>query len=123
LRVDHENVAVEQGLTAARNMLGEQQVHSAVPYCSSDLADWVSFEHVGPAFMWDEEVVRGSIDDRRFSLWYLQGARLVAALIIERSQDLDAACSLIASHVDLSDRRDVLADPDSNLAEVAALAV
>jgi 3-phenylpropionate/trans-cinnamate dioxygenase ferredoxin reductase subunit len=123
LRVEHENVAVEQGSTVARNMLGEQQVHTAVPYCSSDLADWVSLEYVGPAFMWDEEAVRGSIDDGEFSLWYLQGARLVAALMVGRSEDLDAACGLVASHADLSDRRDVLADPDSDLARVAGLAI
>jgi 3-phenylpropionate/trans-cinnamate dioxygenase ferredoxin reductase subunit len=73
--------------------------------------------------MWDEELVRGSIDDGQFSLWYLQGARLVATLMVGRSKDLDAACGLIASHVDLSDRGDVLADPDSDLARIAGLAI
>jgi hypothetical protein len=29
----------------------------------------------------------------------------------------------VASHADLSDRRDVLADPDSDLARVAGLAI
>ena len=33
-------------------------------------------EYVGPAFEWDEEIVRGSIDEAEFSLWYLDGDRL-----------------------------------------------
>jgi 3-phenylpropionate/trans-cinnamate dioxygenase ferredoxin reductase component len=123
LCVDHENTAVEQGRTAARNMLGEEEAHRAVPYCSSDLADWVSFEYVGPALEWDDEAVRGSIDDGQFSLCYLHGARLVAALIVGRPQDLDAAWSLIASHADLSNSRAVLPDPDSDLPRVAGLAI
>ena len=120
LRVGHENAAVEQGRTAARNMLGEHRVHAVVPYCSSDVADWLSFEYVGPALEWDQEEIRGVIDDGRFSLWYLQHGRAVAALMVGRSEDLDPACSLIASYADLSDSRHLLADPGSDLSRVAA---
>ena len=34
-----------------------------IPYFWSDLADWCTLEYVGPAASWDEEVVRGSIED------------------------------------------------------------
>jgi 3-phenylpropionate/trans-cinnamate dioxygenase ferredoxin reductase subunit len=99
-------------------MLGEQRIHRALPYCSSDLADWVSLEYVGPALTWEEEAVRGSVDDGQFTVWYLRGARLVAALMIGRSEDLDSACALIAEQTDLSHRRDQLSDPAGDPAGV-----
>jgi 3-phenylpropionate/trans-cinnamate dioxygenase ferredoxin reductase subunit len=97
LRIEHWDVAEQQGRTAARAMLGEPVVHDAVPYFFSDLADWASFEYVGPARTWDEEVVRGSPQDGEFTIWYLDGGRVAAALSVGRTGDLDAARELIAS--------------------------
>ena len=48
LRVEHWDVAFNQGKTAALNMLGRDVAHDAVPYFFSDLADWASMEYVGP---------------------------------------------------------------------------
>ena len=61
-------------------MLGHDRPHEAVPYFFSDLADWVSLEYVGPAATWDEEVLRGSLDDGDFTIFYLDDRRVVAAL-------------------------------------------
>jgi len=54
-------------------------------------------EYVGPAYSWDEEIVRGSLEDSEFTVWYLQGDRLAAALAVNRSDDLDLARRLIKS--------------------------
>ena len=62
LRVEHWDVAMQQGMHAARNMLGEDADYDVVPYFFSDLADWASLEYVGPASEWDEEVWRGDPD-------------------------------------------------------------
>jgi 3-phenylpropionate/trans-cinnamate dioxygenase ferredoxin reductase subunit len=118
LRVEHQNAAAEQGRTAARNMLGERQTHRVVPYSTAELADWVSLEYVGPALAWDDEMARGSLADGEFTVWYLQRDRLVGALMVGRSQDVDYACTLIASQADLSDGRAVLSDPSGDLARV-----
>jgi 3-phenylpropionate/trans-cinnamate dioxygenase ferredoxin reductase subunit len=115
LRIEHWDVAFNHGKTAALNMLGRDVPHEAVPYFFSDLADWCSFEYVGPAFEWEEEVVRGSIEDREFSLWYLGGGRVKAALSVGRSDDLEAARLLIAAGTDVKDQTAVLADPQSDL--------
>ena len=88
LRIEHWDVAFSQGRTAALNMLGRDQPHDVVPYFFSDLSDWASLEYVGPAFDWDEEVIRGSIDDGEFSVWYLKDGRVAGALSIGRSEDL-----------------------------------
>ena len=78
---------------------GRRQAHREVPYFFSDLADWASLEYVGPAREWDEEIVRGSIEEGSFSLWYLKGGRVLGALSVGRSEDLDPARRLIAAGV------------------------
>ena len=56
LRVEHWDVAMQQGMHAAGNMLGAEEDYEVVPYFFSDLADWASLEYVGPAAEWDEEI-------------------------------------------------------------------
>ena len=97
MRIEHEEVAAAQGATAARNMLGADAPHDVVPYFFSDLSDWASLEYVGPALSWDEEVVRGSVDDGAFAIWYLEGGRLRAMLSVGGAGDVDRAGELIAA--------------------------
>jgi 3-phenylpropionate/trans-cinnamate dioxygenase ferredoxin reductase subunit len=115
LRIEHWDVAFNQGKTAALNMLGQATDHDVVPYFFSDLADWSSMEYVGPAQSWDEEVVRGSVDDGEFSIWYLEGGQVRAALSVGRSDDLDHARRLITEHTEVGERKNELADVDSDL--------
>ncbi len=119
LRIEHWDVAFNQGKTAALNMLGRDQPHDVVPYFFSDLSDWASLEYVGPAARWDTEVVRGSIGAGAFSVWYLDQGRVAAALSVERSEDLEHARRLIAAGTDVSDRTAELGDPDGDLAALA----
>jgi 3-phenylpropionate/trans-cinnamate dioxygenase ferredoxin reductase component len=118
LRIEHWDVAFSQGRTVALNMLGRDEPHDVVPYFFSDLSDWVSLEYVGPAFHWDEEVVRGSIDEGEFSVWYLKGGRVAGALSIGRSEDLVHAARLLASQAALDDRAIRLADLSTDLSSV-----
>jgi 3-phenylpropionate/trans-cinnamate dioxygenase ferredoxin reductase component len=116
LRIEHWDVAFNHGKTAALNMLGRDVAHDVVPYFFSDLADWASLEYVGPAPRWDREVVRGSLDDGAFSIWYLDGGRLAAALSVERSEELEHARRLIAAGTPLDGQVEQLRDPSSDLA-------
>jgi len=118
IRVAHWDVAFNQGKTVALNMLGRNQPHDVVPYFFSDLSDWASLEYVGPAAKWDQEIVRGSIDDGEFSVFYLDEGELAGALSVGRSDDLDAARRLITSHERISDRTDALADLSTDLATI-----
>ena len=115
LRVEHWDVALQQGRYAGAAMLGEEEPFKAIPYFFSDLADWASLEYVGPAEDWDEVVFRGERDSGEFSAWYLKDGRVGGALSVERSEDLVHARTLIESGADISSRRDALADPDSDL--------
>lgn len=118
VRIEHEDVAETQGATAARNMLGRAETYDTVPYFWSDLADWVTLEYVGAAQSWDREVLRGSLDDGAFTVCYLHGERLVAALAVNRSTDLDHARQLIAARSCAPE----LVDPDVELGSLVAAA-
>src|SRR5581483_5573400 len=87
LRVEHWDVALQQGQHAARGLMGEAEPYRVVPYFFSDLADWTSLEYVGPAERWDEIVWRGDRDAGEFSAWYLDGGRVVAALSVGAAED------------------------------------
>ena len=119
IRVEHWDVAMQQGMHAAGNMLGEDRDYDVVPYFFSDLADWASLEYVGPAFDWDEEVWRGDRDSGEFSVWYLQAGKVMGALSVGRSEDLAEARRLLADGVDVSAAREKLADPGSDLGEIS----
>ncbi len=116
LRVEHWDVAFNQGKTAALNMLDRDQPHDVVPYFFSDLSDWASLEYIGPAYEWEQEVVRGSIDDGEFTMFYLHDGRVAGALSVGRSDDLEHARRLLVAGTDVSDRVNGLQDLSSDLA-------
>jgi len=120
LRVEHWDVALQQGRHAARGMLGGTDPYTAIPYFFSDLSDWVGLEYVGPAKDWDEVVFRGVFDDGEFSAWYLKDGAVAGALAVGRGEDLIHARALIESGADVEPRKAELADADSELETVGA---
>jgi 3-phenylpropionate/trans-cinnamate dioxygenase ferredoxin reductase subunit len=120
LRVEHWDVAMQQGMHAAKNMLGDDRDYDVVPYFFSDLADWASLEYVGPAYEWDEEIWRGDRDSAEFSVWYLKSGRVAGALSVGRPEDLAEARRMLADGVDVAGAVDALADPDTDLAAIGA---
>ena len=118
MRIEHWDVAFNQGKTAALNMLGRNQPHDVVPYFFSDLSDWASLEYVGPAHEWDQEVVRGSTEDGEFIIFYMHDGRVAGALSVGRSEDLEHARRLLAADTAVGDRLDELADLSTDLAAV-----
>jgi 3-phenylpropionate/trans-cinnamate dioxygenase ferredoxin reductase subunit len=121
MRIEHWDVAFNQGKTAALNMLGRDVAHAEVPYFFSVLGDWGELEYVGPAYEWDEEIVRGSMHAGAFTNWYLNGGVVKAALSFGRSGDLDAARRLLVGGVVLDEsQKGALRDPDADLAAIAA---
>jgi 3-phenylpropionate/trans-cinnamate dioxygenase ferredoxin reductase subunit len=95
LRLEHWDVAFNHGKTVALNMLGRDVAHEEVPYFFSDLADWASSEYVGPGS--GEPVIRGSLDDGKFTAFYLDpdSGAVTGALSVGGSDDLDEARRMI----------------------------
>ena len=116
VRIEHWDVAFNHGKTAALNMLGRNVAHAEVPYFFSVFADWGELEYVGPAYEWDEEIVRGSLEQAKFTNWYLKDGVVKAALTFGRSDDLDAARRLIVDGKVLDQaQRAALADVEADL--------
>ena len=111
LRVEHWDVAAEQGKTAALGMLGRETPHDTIPYFFSDLADWASMEYVGPGS--GEPVIRGSMEEGEFTAFYVDDGAVTAALSVGRSGDLDHARRWIAEGG--APGADVLQDLDTPL--------
>jgi 3-phenylpropionate/trans-cinnamate dioxygenase ferredoxin reductase subunit len=111
-RVEHHEVAIAHGRTAALNMLGRDVAHEEVPYFWSDLGDWATIEYVGIGG--GDDVVRGSLEDGNFTVFYLDGDRLVSAATVGRPRDLAEARRMIAERA--TPPRAALADPGADLA-------
>jgi 3-phenylpropionate/trans-cinnamate dioxygenase ferredoxin reductase component len=114
MRIEHWDVAFNQGKTAAFNMMGRELDHDVVPYFFSDLADWVSMEYVGPGS--GDTVIRGSMEEREFVAFYLDDGKVKAALSIGRSDDLDHARRFISEGTTVD--AEALASLDRDLADV-----
>jgi 3-phenylpropionate/trans-cinnamate dioxygenase ferredoxin reductase component len=119
VRLEHWDVALNQGKTAALNMLGANTPHLAIPYFFCDLADWASLEYVGSPADSDLEITRGILDEGDFLHWYLKDRRVLGALSVGRTEDLDHARRLISDAVVLDEQGLMqLGDPGSDLKDV-----
>jgi 3-phenylpropionate/trans-cinnamate dioxygenase ferredoxin reductase subunit len=114
MRIEHWDVAFNQGKTAALNMLGRGVEHDVVPYFFSDLADWSWMEYVGPGS--GDTVIRGSLDDADFTAFYVDDGRVTAALTVGRSDDLEHARRFITERVEVDPS--ALADEGTDLASL-----
>ncbi len=83
IRVEHWVVAERQGQTAARNLLGQQEVFDAVPFFWSQHYD-VPINYVGHAEQWDEIAIEGDIAGRDCLLKYKSKGRVLAVASIYR---------------------------------------
>jgi NADPH-dependent 2,4-dienoyl-CoA reductase/sulfur reductase-like enzyme len=83
IRVEHWVVAERQGQTAARNMLGRDEIFEAVPFFWSQHYD-VPINYVGHAEKWDEIVVEGDIGAKDCVVRYRYRRRVLAVASIYR---------------------------------------
>ena len=111
MRIEHWDVAFNQGKTAALNMIGRGVEHDVVPYFFSDLADWSWMEYVGPGS--GDTVIRGSLSDGDFTAFYVDDGSVTAALTVGRSDDLEHARRFITERVSVDTA--ALADEGTDL--------
>ncbi len=126
LRVEHWDVADKLGRLAGKNMAREAAGHpdqreafDEPPYFFSDLFD-LAMEYLGHNEGWDDTVVRGDSKGDKLTGFYLRGGRLVAALFINRNEDVEATKRLIQQRRRVDDHtRRQLSNPKSDLAALA----
>jgi NADPH-dependent 2,4-dienoyl-CoA reductase/sulfur reductase-like enzyme len=119
IRVEHWANALNQGTTAALNMLGHATPYQRVPYFYSDQYD-VGMEYSGHAPSWDRVVFRGDPASREFVAFWLAADRVVAGMNVNVWDVTDPIQRLIRtrSAVDVGQ----LTDPDVPLESLASAA-
>jgi 3-phenylpropionate/trans-cinnamate dioxygenase ferredoxin reductase component len=115
-RIEHWDVAFNQAKTAARNMAGKDAAHEEIPYFWSDLSDWSGLEYVGAGAGGDQQVIRGSIDEGSFTAFTLADRRVMSAVSVGRSDDLEHARRMIRERSQPGPAG--LADESTDLAEL-----
>jgi 3-phenylpropionate/trans-cinnamate dioxygenase ferredoxin reductase component len=101
LRVEHWANAQNQGIAAAKNMLGKQKAYADVPWFWSDQYD-LNMQYIGHAPRWDHVVIRGDVAARSFTAFYMEAGRLRAALAVNRQRDIRGSRELIQSGAPVS---------------------
>lgn len=116
LRVEHWDNAQNQGIAAAKSMLGKAEPYAPVPYFWSDQYD-LTLQYVGHASGQDEVIFRGNRDPSKLLAFYLRDDQLRAAIGVNRFKDVTAARRLLRAGVAVT--RDQLADEQVDLRKLA----
>jgi 3-phenylpropionate/trans-cinnamate dioxygenase ferredoxin reductase component len=116
IRVEHFQNAQNQGVAAARSMLGKDDPFQEVPWFWSDQYD-VNLQMLGH-FSPDEteRVVRGDLAARDFIAFSLRDGHLVGAIAMNRGRDISAARRLMERRVAVDGTR--LADEQTPLKDL-----
>jgi 3-phenylpropionate/trans-cinnamate dioxygenase ferredoxin reductase subunit len=112
IRVEHWQNAINQGRAAARNMLDRHEPYDDVHWFWSDQYDY-NLQYAGFHMGWDELVIRGSLEQRKFVAFYLQDSHIAAAVAINRGKDLRRSMPLIKARIELDPGK--LRDEDIDL--------
>ena len=107
IRAEHWQHAIKHSQAAARNMLGMQNPYDEVYWFWFDQYNY-NLQYAGFATDWDELIVRGSLEQRKFVAFYLKGGRILAILGMNRRKDVHQSRGLIKAviKVDLARLRD-----------------
>jgi 3-phenylpropionate/trans-cinnamate dioxygenase ferredoxin reductase component len=95
VRVEHHDTAIKHGRVAARNMLGRREPFGDVHWFWSDQFDH-SIQSAGLPDRPDQLIIRGSLTERSFSAFSLDGDRVRAVISLNRPRDVIDARRLIA---------------------------
>jgi 3-phenylpropionate/trans-cinnamate dioxygenase ferredoxin reductase subunit len=89
VRVEHFNNGEKQGRAVARILLGEREPYDYIYSFWSDQYEH-NLEYVGFARRWDRTVLRGSVEGRRFLIFYLANGSIQAVFGLNRGGDPEA---------------------------------
>ncbi|MFC5463102.1 NAD(P)/FAD-dependent oxidoreductase [Massilia niabensis] len=112
IRLESVPNAVEQARSAASTMCGQGEPYRMVPWFWSDQYD-LKLKSVGLCEGHERIVMRGTMEGRAFSLFYLKGKRILAIDTINRPQDFVMGKRLVGERIEVDD--DALIDESTPL--------
>ncbi|MXP29407.1 NAD(P)-binding protein [Porphyrobacter algicida] len=86
IRLESVQNANDMATCAARAIMGDKQPYNAVPWFWSNQYD-LRLQTVGLSMDYDQEVIRGSIEERKFSVVYLREGRVIALDCVNMTRD------------------------------------
>lgn len=110
IRLESVQNANDMAAVVAKAIVGTPAPYRALPWFWSTQYD-LNLQSAGLAAGHDREVLRGSIEDRSFSIFYLKDGRLIAVDSVNAARDFNAARILIERGV----RPDLAALADQSL--------
>lgn len=113
LRLESVPNAMEQARVCAKNMLGGDNSYAAMPWFWSDQYE-LKLQMVGFSADGDEHILRGSVEDNQFAVFYLNNGKVVAADAVNSPKEFMVCKQLIGKEVDAI----ALADPETDLKEL-----
>jgi 3-phenylpropionate/trans-cinnamate dioxygenase ferredoxin reductase subunit len=116
MRVEHWDNALKQGAAAARNMMGAGEPFDDPHWFWSDQYDH-NLQFMGWPVGYDELVVRGSLEGRSFTAFYLRDGIVVAAAGLNRGNEVRRSAALIRARVPVEPG--LLRDEDVDLRKLA----
>lgn len=100
-RLESVHNAIEQGKIAAAHITEKAHPKEDVPWFWSDQYD-VKLQIAGLSEGHDETVVRGSLEENKFSVFYFKGEKLVAVDAVNSAPEFMTAKKLILNRSDVS---------------------
>ncbi len=100
-RLESVQNAVDQAKCVARAIMGNPAPYRDVPWFWTDQYE-IRFQMVGLSGTHDQAVLRGSIENRKFSVFYFKQGRLLAVDSVNRFGDHIAARKMLAAGTTLT---------------------
>lgn len=115
IRLESVQNAHDMAACAARGIMGDQQPYDALPWFWSNQYD-LKLQTVGLSLGHDAEVIRGSLEDRSFSIVYLREGRVIALDCVNRTRDYAQGRKLVEARAQID--MDLLADSETALKDM-----
>ncbi len=115
IRLESVQNAHDMAACAARGIMGEAEPYDALPWFWSNQYD-LKLQTVGLSLNHDAEVIRGSAEDRSFSIVYFRDGRVIALDCVNRTRDYAQGRKLVEAHAQID--LDLLADGETPLKDM-----
>lgn len=115
IRLESVQNAHDMAACTARGIMGEAEPYEALPWFWSNQYD-LKLQTVGLSLHHDAEVIRGSVEERSFSVVYLREGRVIALDCVNRTRDYAQGRKLVEARAQID--LDLLSDSETALKDM-----
>ena len=117
-RLESVHNAIEQGKLASAAIVGRDRPREDCPWFWSDQYD-LKLQTAGLMTDYDEVVLRGNPEDRKFAAFYLKNGKIIAADAVNSAPEFMIAKKLIIAGASIAS--EVLGNTSTSMKEIAAI--